>query len=128
MNIKLELTKYDYSMSYSNVFLKAKRRNELAHELAEWVNQGNQIKWVENNTDRQAYIDSVEKRTKEFESISRGCSNYIESRHSQIRGTRIIQKMILAALEASNRDNFNCLCDAEPCNQLLKIKRNEGSM
>lgn len=48
MNIKTELTKHDYSMSYPNIFLKAKLRNELAHQLAEWIAQGNHISIVEN--------------------------------------------------------------------------------
>lgn len=64
MNAKLELTKHDYSMSYSNVFLKSKQRNELAIQLAEWVAQGNQITLIKNKN--EGYMkQGVEKSIKD---------------------------------------------------------------
>lgn len=92
MNIKLELTKHDYSMSYSNVFLKSKQRNELAIQLAEWVAQGNQITLVENNIENQAYIkQGMVKSTKdEYNSRSymdHGVKSKILLTHSLIKET-----------------------------------------
>jgi len=92
MNIKLELTKHDYSMSYSNVFLKSKQRNELAIQLAEWVAQGNQITLVENNIENQAYIkQGMGKFTKdEYNSRSymeHGVTSKILLTHSLIKET-----------------------------------------
>ncbi|MEI1691697.1 hypothetical protein [Acinetobacter nosocomialis] len=59
MNVKLELAKHDCSMSYSNVFLKSKQRNELDIQVAEWVAQGNQIKLVENKSENQIYFKQM---------------------------------------------------------------------
>ncbi|WP_171429508.1 hypothetical protein [Acinetobacter lactucae] len=92
MNAKLELTKHDYSMSYSNVFLKSKQRNELAIQLAEWVAQGNQITLVENNIENQAYIkQGMGKFTKdEYNSRSymeHGVTSKILLTHSLIKET-----------------------------------------
>lgn len=63
MNVKLELGKHDCSMSYSNVFLKSKQRNELAIQVAEWVAQGNQIKLVENKSENQIYSKQMWERS-----------------------------------------------------------------
>lgn len=92
MSIKSELTKHDYSMSYSNVFLKSKQRNELAIQLAEWVAQGNQITLVENNIENQAYIkQGMGKSTKdEYNSRSymeHGVTSKILLTHSLIKET-----------------------------------------
>lgn len=92
MNIKLELTKHDYSMSYSNVFLKSKQRNELAIQLAEWVAQGNQITLVENNIENQAYIKQVMGKFTKDEYNSRsymehGVTSKILLTHSLIKET-----------------------------------------
>jgi hypothetical protein len=92
MSIKSELTKHDYSMSYSNVFLKSKQRNELAIQLAEWVAQGNQITLVENNIENQAYIkQGMGKFTKdEYNSRSymeHGVTSKILLTHSLIKET-----------------------------------------
>ncbi|RZG85576.1 hypothetical protein [Acinetobacter pittii] len=66
MNTKLELIKHDYSMSYSNVFLKSKQRNELAIQLAEWVAQGNQITLIKNKNENQGYMkQGMEKSIKD---------------------------------------------------------------
>lgn len=92
MSIKSELTKHDYSMSYSNVFLKSNQRNELAIQLAEWVAQGNQITLVENNIENQAYIkQGMGKFTKdEYNSRSymeHGVTSKILLTHSLIKET-----------------------------------------
>ena len=92
MNIKLELTKHDYSMSYSNVFLKSKQRNELAIQLAEWVAQGNQITLVEHNIENQDYIkQGMGKSTKDgYNSRSymdHGVTSKILLTHSLIKET-----------------------------------------
>lgn len=92
MSIKSELTKHDYSMSYSNVFLKSKQRNELAIQLAEWVAQGNQITLVENNIENQAYIkQGMWKSTKdEYNSrshMNHGVTSKILLTHSLIKET-----------------------------------------
>lgn len=93
MNIKLELAKHDCSMSYSNVFLKSKQRNELAIQVAEWVAQGNQIKLVENKSENQIYFKQMWERStkdghKDKSYVDRATTTNLLS-HSLIKETTV---------------------------------------
>lgn len=56
MNVKLDFAKRDYSMTYSNVSLKSKQREELAAQVAEWEAQGNKVRPFEKDEQKQIRV------------------------------------------------------------------------
>ncbi|WP_267581459.1 hypothetical protein [Acinetobacter pittii] len=57
MNVKLDFAKRDYSMSYSNVSLKSKQREELAAQVAEWEAKGNEVRPFEKAKEKEIHVN-----------------------------------------------------------------------